>query len=131
MSEAAEQPTKANPMLLRRVVETLPRYAYRFSDEVALQDGIAQVLQQHAITFVREHVAGPEDRFDFLLSDGIVIEAKIKGSMPQALRQVSRYAARPEVSAVVLVSSRQWRAQGRMELHDKPVHIVYLRGASF
>lgn len=119
-------------MLLRAVVETLPRYAYRFADEAQLQAGIAEVLSDAGIPFVREHVAGPRDRFDFLVDGGIVIEAKTKGSLSQALAQVRRYAARPDVSAVVLVASRFWAATTPItELHGKPIRVVRLRGDFF
>lgn len=118
---------------LRRVVELLPRFAYRFGNEVALHEGIAQVLNQHGVEFQREVVAGPADRFDFLVEPGIVIEAKVKGSLPQALRQVARYAARDDVQAVILVSSRFWSRSNAMPeaLHGKPVRVVHLRGAAF
>lgn len=122
------------PLLLRRVVETLPRFAYQFAHEASLHEGIAQVLTEAGVAFERERVAGPQDRFDFYLPPGIVIEAKVKGSFPEALRQIDRYAARDDVLAVVLVSSRMW-AKGQTvmpaTLRGKPARIVYLRGASF
>ena len=120
-------------MLLRRLVETLPRFAYRFGNEAELQAGIAQVLTAQAIGHEREHVAGPQDRFDFLVPPGIVIEAKVQGSLAKALPQIKRYAARDDVAAVVLVTTRFWgRAAPQLgDLHGKPVRIVHLRGASF
>lgn len=119
-------------ILLRSIVETLPRYRYRFADEAQLQAGIADVLVQAGIPFEREHVAGPRDRFDFLVPGGIVIEAKTQGSLSQALSQVRRYAARPDVSAVVLVACRFWATVAPVdELYGKPVRIVRLRGDAF
>lgn len=122
-------------MLLRRVVELLPRFAYRFTNEIALHDGMAEVLTGAGIAFEREHVAGPKDRFDFLLPPGLVIEAKVKGSFSEALRQVDRYAARDDVLAVALVTSRFWgrtpALRQNAELHSKPFRMVCLRGASF
>lgn len=122
----------AASLILRRVVETLPRYQYRFADEIGLHEAISTVLDGAGIAYQREFVAGPRDRFDFLIEPGIVVEAKIKGSLPQALGQIRRYAARDDVSAVVLVTTRSWGDHGGVDcLHDKPVHIVKLRGASF
>lgn len=119
-------------ILLRSIVETLPRYRYRFADEAQLQAGIADVLAQAGIPFEREHVAGPRDRFDFLIPDGIVIEAKTQGSLSQALSQVRRYAARPDVQAVVLVACRFWATVVPVtELHGKPIRVVRLKGDSF
>ena len=120
-------------LLLRYIVESLPRFAYRFANETALHDGIAEVLDAASISYYREFVAGPKDRFDFLVPPGIVIEAKIKGSLSPALAQISRYAARDDVSAVVLVATRQWALSGHLpaEIHGKPIHMVKLTGASF
>ncbi|MEG0884907.1 MAG: hypothetical protein RSH52_27100 [Janthinobacterium sp.] len=120
-------------MILRSVAETLPRFAYRFANEVALHEGMAQVLTDAGIEFQREVVAGPKDRFDFLVAPGIVIEAKIKGSLSQALTQIARYAARPDVTAVVLVTTRFWGNAGAKvdQLHGKPLRIIKLTGASF
>lgn len=118
--------------LLDRVVAELPRFAYRFTSEVELHRGIAQVLQQAGIAFRHEHVAGPRDRFDFLLPPGIVIEAKTKGSLAQALAQVNRYAAREDVQAVVLVAARFWGDRiADTVLHDKPIRVVKLKGRAF
>lgn len=123
----------SSAMMLRRVVETLPRFAYRFADEVGLHEAIAGVLADAQIEFQREVVAGPRDRYDFLVAPGIVIEAKIKGSLSKALTQVDRYAARADVTAVVLITTRFWASAGAdvKTLQGKPVHIIKLQGASF
>jgi hypothetical protein len=119
--------------MLRRVVETLPRYTYRFANEIALHEGMAQVLTSAGIEFQREFVAGPKDRFDFLLPHGIVIEAKVGGSAGDASRQVARYMARDDVAGVVLAVSRVWGRSARFvdSLHGKPLCVVNLRGDSF
>lgn len=124
---------QADAMVLRRIVTELPRYAYRYANEIELQSGIADVLTKSGITFEREVIAGPRDRFDFLVASGIVIEAKIKGSLSQALAQVDRYAARDDVTAVILVATRFWAFGhgGASTLRGKPVRIVKLTGASF
>jgi hypothetical protein len=120
-------------MILRSVVETLPRFSYRFATEIALHEAMAEVLTAAGIAFAREVVAGPKDRFDFLVAPGIVIEAKINGSLSQALAQIDRYAARADVTAVVLVTTRFWGGAGAKvdQLHGKPVRIIKLTGASF
>jgi hypothetical protein len=120
-------------MMLRGLVETLPRFSYRYSDEISLHEAMATVLTDTGIKFQREVVAGPRDRFDFLVPPGIVIEAKIKGSLSQALTQIARYAARPDVTAVVLVTPRFWGSSSANvdQLHGKPVRIIKLTGPSF
>lgn len=124
-----------NDMLLRRIMTLLPRFAYRFSDEASLHAGIGHVLSEAGIAFEREYIAGPQDRFDFLCPPGIVIEAKIHGSISPALAQCARYAAREDVSAVVLATSRAWgrapKLASNATLHGKPMRVIHLRGQSF
>jgi hypothetical protein len=122
---------RAIDMLIRTVVETLPRYRYRFADEKALHDGIAEALTGAGLAFERESVAGPRDRFDFLLPDGVVIEVKVDGSAGDAVRQVARYCARDDVSAVVLATTKGWQVPSCLELHGKPIRVINLKGASF
>lgn len=126
--------TNANPLLLRRVMEELPRWAYRFGSEAELHRGISDVLTTAGVPFEHEHVAGPKDRFDFLVPSGIVIEAKTRGSLAPALSQCARYLARDDVSVVVLVATRLWgRTAGQYVAKStgKPIHVVHLKGAAF
>jgi hypothetical protein len=118
---------------LQRLTVLLPRFAYRFASEVELHQGIAQVLDEAGIPYQREFVAGPKDRFDFLVEPGIVIEAKVQGSLTEALPQARRYALHDQVSAVVLATTRFWgRGSVRLpHLNGKPVCVVHLRGAAF
>lgn len=120
-------------LVLNGLVSTLTRFAYRFGNEIELHEAMAQVLEQAGFEFEREVVAGPRDRFDFLVPNGIVIEAKIKGSLSKALEQIDRYAARQDVKAIVLVTTRFWGNVGTsiQQLHGKPVRIVKIVGASF
>lgn len=121
--------------LLQRITTLLPTYAYAFADEKRFHDGLAMALFEDGIIFTREHVAGPKDRFDFLCEGGVVIEAKIKGSLSEALRQVSRYCERDDVKAVVIVTTRLWGVTRQLkkdaQLHGKPIRLVAVRGQSF
>lgn len=124
----------ATPLLLRRVLQQLPRYAYRFANELELHAGIDQVLSQEGVPFQREFVAGPQDRFDFYLPGGIVIEAKTKGSLQPALLQAARYLEREDVSVVVLAVTRYWgrtAAQYKAQGSGKLIHTIHLKGAAF
>lgn len=111
-------------MTVAEIAKLLPRFRYRFGRETELHAGIAAVLDQAGVAYQREAIAGPADRFDFLLADGVVIEAKCRGSAGDALRQVARYCERDDVTAVVLVSSRAWAIEPYLELSGKPVHVV-------
>lgn len=122
-------------LLLRSIQLALPRFTYRFGSELEFQAGIAQVLTDAGVPFEREFVAGPGDRFDFLCAGRIVIEAKTRGAMQPALRQCVRYLERPDVSAVVLATTRHWGRVTPRELTtratQKPIKVLSLRGASF
>jgi hypothetical protein len=132
MSESLVAMPVMTAALVRRIVEVLPRYAYRFSNEVELHCAMSDVLSRAGIAHAREVVAGPADRFDFLVSGGIVIEAKTKGTMAAALRQCARYASRTDVTAVVLVATRAWsRAPIADAINGKPLKVVHLKGAAF
>lgn len=134
MQAAILDPT---PLLARRVATLLPRFSYRYASEVQLHEALATVLTDAGIPHQREVVAGPRDRFDFLVEPGLVLEVKVRGSLAEALGQCNRYAARPDVAAVLLVTSRPWSApsdahhSNGWSLHGKPVHLVRIRGASF
>jgi hypothetical protein len=118
---------------VRQITTVLQQYTYRFSNEIVLHEGMAAVLGDSGIEFEREVVAGPSDRFDFLVPPGIVIEAKVKGSFSKAAHQIARYAERHDVSAVVLVATRHWAGDGSLprEMNGKPLRIVKLRRAAF
>jgi hypothetical protein len=121
--------------LLQRITALLPTYAYAFQDEKRFHDGLATALFEDGIIFTREHVAGPKDRFDCLCEGGVVIEAKIKGSLSEALRQVGRYCERDDVKAVVIVTTRLWGVTRQLkkdaQFHGKPIRLVAVRGQSF
>lgn len=121
-------------LLLDRLVAELPKYSYAIRDEKQLHDGIAAVLAKNDVLFEREHIAGPLDRFDFLLPGGLVLEAKIKGTWSQALRQVDRYCQRVDVTGVLLVTTRLWghvSSTRTIALRGKPVRVVHLGGQAF
>lgn len=120
-------------ILLRTIAELLMRYQYRFADEHALRDGIAEVLTGGKVDFEREFAASPENRFDFVVPPGIVIEVKVQGSLSTALHQIDRYAALPAVRAILLASTCRWGDTTVLpaRLRGKPLRLVHLRGAAF
>lgn len=119
--------------LIDQVVSELRAHSYRFTRETDLHKGMAWVLAQAGIAFEREVVAGPRERFDFLLEGGLVIEVKVNGSLADALLQCKRYADRPDVTAIVLVATRHWanKTSPDLTVSGKPVRLVKLKGASF
>jgi hypothetical protein len=127
--------TVSYKLILNRLVNELPRFAYNYADERQLHEGLAAVLTSAGIRFDREYIAGPKDRFDFLCDEGVVIEAKIKGTFSEALRQIDRYCARDDVKAVLLVTTCLWgQARGWRDdavLHTKPVRMVRIGRQAF
>lgn len=119
--------------ILDHIAGPLASHAYVFSDEAALHEGIAKVLDRHGFVYEREKRAGRADRFDFLIDGRIVIEAKVDGSLPAALRQVDRYLQHEDIDGAVIASANQWARcnPSRTELRGKPVAIVHLRRVSF
>lgn len=77
----------------------------RVCSEVELQAWIARVLDAHGIAHVREAALGDAGRPDFLVGR-VAVEVKVGGSRTALIRQVQRYAAHPDVSEVVVVTTR-------------------------
>jgi len=98
---------------------------FHFCDEKELQDGIAQRLTASGIEFLREETISPGDRIDFLVRD-CGIEVKVDGSLSQVLRQLWRYAQRPEISSLILVTSRAKHCPIPPAMNGKPVLYVHL-----
>lgn len=124
----------APEIALARLLVMLPEHRYRLENEKTVQDGVAEVLTAIDVPFEREYSVGA-DRFDFLCAGSIVIEVKVAGSLPEALRQADRYCAHEFVSAVVIANSRFGFRRGAVsqvdQLRGKPVHAVHLPGRWF
>ena len=71
--------------------------------EYDLQNKIAEAFNAKGIAYVREYSLGSGSRVDFL-ADGVAVEVK-KGKPNRArlVRQIEKYAAYDEVTAVVIV----------------------------
>lgn len=107
----------------------LSAYAYRYSSEVQLHERLAQVLTDNGVAFERERVLDAKNRADFWL-DGLVIEVKVDGALSDALSQVGRYIALPEVAGVLLASTKPWGAQPlkeRPKWHGKPFAMLHIQ----
>ncbi len=114
-----------------RIAERLTSYRFMFTNEVELQDGIAQVLDDADIVFQREVRLSSGDRIDFLLESGVGIEVKeIAGAVVPVLRQLQRYAASDRVSSLILVTARHCHAQLPPDVGGKPLAVVCLSGSS-
>jgi hypothetical protein len=125
------------PEILLRMVDTeLRRHAFQFQSEATFQRGIGEVLLKMGLAYEREYIASKADRFDFWLPlerGGIAVEAKVDGSLPDALAQVARYCALPCVEAVMIVSSKRWnyRVPSNAAIGSKPVRVTTVSRRAF
>lgn len=115
-------------MRLGQLSNLLAGFRYRFTDERDLQDGIERVLRSSGLPYRREPVLSAPDRPDFLVGD-LAIEVKIQGTLPQLLRQVSRYATHDEVRGILVVGTPVWLAQVPDEIVGKPMVSLRLLGS--
>jgi len=95
-----------------------------------LQRGIYGVLVEAGHIVQREKRLSRKDRPDFMLEGGVYVEVKVDGSLTNVMRQLSRYAEQPSVSAIVFVTTRATQASRvPSEFCGKPVRVVLLAGA--
>lgn len=114
-----------------RLAAVVRGYRYAFADEAELQDGVAAALARAGVPFRREHVLAGVGRIDFLAGPGIGLEVKVGGSLTDLTRQVHRYAAHPDVAALVVVTSRLRLGYLPATLGGKPVRVVALLASAF
>lgn len=126
--------------VLDRLGGIITSYRYRHDSESILQDGIERALVQHEICYLREKtltrlpgirtVPGLHDRPDFMIGS-VAIEVKIKGSLSAMLRQLSRYAQHPDVSAILAVGTPSWMRKIPPSLSGKEIRSVWLVSSLF
>lgn len=115
-------------MHLSALARMVGGFNYRYGNEVQLHEALAEVLTMAGYAFEREYVLDAKNRADFWL-DGLVIEVKVDGALSEALRQVDRYIALPQVKGVLLASTQRWAAQqldARPAWQGKPFQMVRL-----
>ena len=108
------------------ICQLLHTVKYHFSNEYDLQAGIAKLLIDEGVVFEREVRINRQDRLDFLTKEGIAIEVKVDGTLTSVTRQLYRYAGRPEVRHLILVTTRTKHRQIPRVINTKPVYLVEL-----
>lgn len=111
--------------------EILRRARLRITTEDDLQASCAEAFTRVGIACEREHRLDAHNRVDLWLpcrlllpGMGLVVECKIDGSGANVVRQVQRYLALPQVSALILVSTRAQHRAMVARLRHPGVHIV-------
>lgn len=77
----------------------------RVCSEAELQAWIARVFKAAGVEHDRERSIGEAGRPDFMVGK-VAVEVKVGGSRMDLMRQVQRYATSPEVSGVLVVTTR-------------------------
>ena len=115
-----------------RVAELILSHRLTVNDEYELQAALGDLLGGAGIAFEREKLLGEAGRIDFFLPVGSIgLETKVAGSPSEVLEQVIRYAHRPEISGLMLVTNKDSVARmvpdrlGPKESR-KPVRVVSL-----
>jgi len=110
----------------RSICQLLQAARFHFSNEFDLQAGIDKLLTDEGVVFQREVRINKQDRLDFLTEEGIAIEIKVDGALSAVTRQLFRYAAKPEVLQIILVTTRTKHRQIPQTINGKPVYLVQL-----
>lgn len=101
--------------------------------EDSFQDAIEAELQKHGYEYQREarlkSLFSDTDRIDFLVTEGIGIEVKTKGSFAKVTRQLLRYAMSPDIRVLILATTRCQLASVPKMLLEKPVVTAVSFGA--
>lgn len=72
---------------LEELINLTIGHRFNYTDEAELQAGIATMLNDAGVSFIREVTLSRQDRIDFLIGD-IGIEVKVGGSLAAVTRQV-------------------------------------------
>lgn len=112
--------------VIAEVVRLVQRSRLDLSSEKHLQEGVAAALQAAGIDFEREKRLSSKDIPDFFIAGGVVVECKMrnKSKKMDIFRQLVRYAAYPEVSAIILASNVSMGLPPAIE--GKPVYAASL-----
>ena len=127
---SAEDGTRADlEAQVAQIAAAISANRYRYNQETQLHEAIEQVLAEAEIAAVREAHLTSAERIDFL-AGRVGIEVKIAGRAPDVQRQLRRYAASPDIGALVLVTTRARHRGMPREISGKPVRVVWLSGVT-
>jgi len=112
-------------MNAQTLCEKLHAAKFNFSNELELQNGIAQLLTSLNVHYQKEVTFNPQDRIDFIVGK-IGIEVKVDSSAPVVTRQLWRYAQQEAIDELILVTTRSKHRVIEGPINGKPVYIVHL-----
>jgi hypothetical protein len=104
---------------LEKLASLLAAYRLASASEEELQSAVLEVLAPGR-EVVREYDLGKAGRIDFFLPvSGVGIECKVDGGRYDLVRQLQRYCKSPEISGILVVTTRGSHAD--LPAIDKPV----------
>jgi hypothetical protein len=121
------QPAKDQvPRTAVDIVRLLERCQFDLSTEKHLQAAIESEFVDSGVVFEREKRLSAGDIPDFLVEGGVVVECKLRGKSRKidVYQQLTRYAAHPEVTAIVLASNNVMGLP--QEIDGKPLYAASL-----
>ena len=117
-------------MTASQIADILHKFIFSWTNEVELQNSIANIFEREGVQFQREVKLNSRDRIDFLV-DGIGIECKVGHPTTQVIRQLHRYVESPLVKEVALVTTRQRHNEIPAVLGEKRITVIYLLETMF
>lgn len=118
--------TVVMPWPARTIADLISNSRITYGNEEDLQSEILSVLLECSVPAVREvKLSDGLSRID-LMVDQIGIEVKIKGSAAGVFRQLKRYAECPEITELILVTTRAKHHQVPRVILGKRVTLVSL-----
>jgi hypothetical protein len=99
----------------------------RYTTEAQLQQALADLFADAGIDADGQVRLGVHERPDFM-AGGVAVELKVKGTLGDLTRQLGRYAAHDQVTAVIVVTRCARHRDVPREINGKPVYVVWLSG---
>lgn len=116
------------PTTPSELVHVITRTPLRYATEAQLQEQLAAALTASGNDVTREVVLSDGSSRIDLMVGRIGLEVKVKGSLPDVRRQLSRYARTGDLDALILVTSRSAHHAIPATLAGIPLHLCSLVG---
>lgn len=115
------------PITMETITTIIGGHRFRHTSEASLQRGIHAALTSYGLPARREVRLSNSDIIDFMVG-AIGIETKVAGALRDVVGQLSRYARHPEVTELLLVTTRAGHRAVPPTLETTPVRTLWLSG---
>lgn len=116
-----------DPMSIDNIKKILKDVQFDLAIEKVTQQQIKDRFDKYKIPYTRECFLSEGNVIDFLLTNGLGIEIKIKGDKKKIYDQLYRYSSHKEVTAVLLITNKHI---GTAPLYEnKPMYVMSLSAA--